>query len=106
MAIRSPLALAVLTFAVACQVPSPESGGARFVDAKVLASGDDYADVEVLTSVTLRHVPAADAAARLEPKLPAGVRVGRVGNTEQLLIQGPGRAVAASIATLAAIDVR
>jgi hypothetical protein len=71
-----------------------------------LTSGDGYSDVEVLTSVAPQHISAADAEARLQTNLPEGVRVSRVGETQQLLIQGPGHAVTESIKELERIDVR
>jgi len=83
-----------------------DSSGARYVDAAALTSGDEYSDVQVLTSVALRHVSAADAEARLQASLPEGVRVSRVGESKQLLIQGRGQAVTESIKELERIDVR
>ncbi|MCK5943231.1 MAG: hypothetical protein KAI24_14725 [Planctomycetes bacterium] len=73
-----------------------------------MASGDEYADQQVLTSVAVQHVAVADAdaEARLRARLPEGVLVSRVGATEKILIQGRGQAVQESIRQLASIDVR
>ena len=108
---RLPLSFTLLAVIAACsQMPPrpPDSGtpAARYVDVTVLTSGDEYSDVQVLTSVALQNISAADAEARLQATLPEGVRVGRVGGIEQLLIQGPGHAVRESIKELKRIDVR
>lgn len=105
------LSLPLLAGIAACSHMPPrpsdgDSSGARYVEAAALTSGDGYSDVEVLTSVALRHVPAADAEARLQASLPEGVRVSRVGESEQLLIQGRGQAVTESLKQLERIDVR
>lgn len=76
------------------------------MDATALTSSDEYSDVQVLTSVALRHVSAADAEARLRSQLPEGVRVSRVGESKELLIQGPGHSVTESIRQFEKIDVR
>ncbi len=80
--------------------------GVRFVEAAALTRGDEFADVQVLTSVALQHVSAADAEAWLQAKWPKGLRVSRVGEARQLLIQGSGQAVLQSIQELKKIDVR
>ena len=103
--------LTLLAAIVACrQLPTGASAsatdGARYVEATALTSGSEYADVQVLTAVALQHVSAADAEARLQGKLPEGVRVARSGEPNQLLIQGRGKAVTDSIKALAKIDVR
>lgn len=108
-----PLALSftLLTVIAACSQMPPrpadsDAPGARYVDAATLTSGGEYSDVQVLTSVALRHVSAADAEARLQANLPEGVRVSRVDGASQLLIQGRGQAVTESIKQLTRIDVR
>ena len=106
-----PLALVLLAIAASCrQMPARPSGmvasGPRYVEAAALASGDEYADQQVLTSVVVQHVAVADAEARLRARLPEGVLVSRVGATEKILIQGRGQAVQESIRRLASIDVR
>lgn len=103
--------ITLLAVCTACsQMPSrPSDGdspGARYVDAAALTSGAEYSNVQVLTSVPLRHVSAADAEARLQAKLPQDVRVSRVGEANQLLLQGRGQAVAESIKEIQRIDVR
>jgi hypothetical protein len=100
--------LAVITGCSQMPASLPDTGmpGARYVDATVLTRGDEHSDAQVLTSVTLRHISAADAEARLQANVPEGVRVSRVGEAEQLLIQGPGHAVRESIKELQRIDVR
>jgi hypothetical protein len=105
------LSFTLLAGIAACsQMPSrtPDSGtpDPRYVDVTALTSGDEYADVQVLTAVPLRQISAADAESRLQANLPEGVRVARIGATQQLLIQGPGRAVTESIKELQRIDVR
>jgi hypothetical protein len=103
--------LTLLAAITACrQMPTGESvsstDGARYVEATALTSGSEYADAQVVTAVALQHVSAADAEARLQGKLPEGVRVARSGESNQLLIQGSGKAVTESIKVLAKIDVR
>jgi hypothetical protein len=107
------LAASLTLFAVAAacsQLPTKpsdsDSSGARYVDAAALTSSNQYADVDVLTSVALEHVAAADAEVRLQAKLPEGVRVSRAGGAQALLIQGRGRAVQDSIKELERIDAR
>lgn len=105
------LSIALLALTAACrQMPSKsdeaEGSVARYVDAAALTSGGGSSHEQVLTSVALQHVSAADAEARLQAKLPEGVRVSRGADAKQLLIQGPGQAVRESIEELARIDVR
>ena len=83
-----------------------DSTGARYVDATVLTSGDEYSGVEVLTSVRLRHITAVDAEAGLRADLPEGVRISRAGQPQALLLQGPGHEVVEAIETLQKLDVR
>lgn len=106
-----PLSFTFLAVIAACsqmpsRTPDSDTPGARYVDAKVLTSGDQYSDVQVLTSVALRHLSAAEAEAKLQTNLPEGVRVSRVGEAQQLLIQGRGHAVTESIKELERIDAR
>lgn len=105
------LSIALLALTAACrQIPSKsddsEGSLARYVDSAALASAGGSSNDQVLTSVALQHVSAADAEARLQAKLPDGVRVSRGADPKQLLIQGPGQAVRESIQELARIDVR
>ena len=105
------LSFTLLAVIAACsQMPSrPSDGdasGVRYLDAAALTSGDEYSDAQVLTTVALQHVSAADAEARLQANLPEGVRVSRVGEANQLLIQGRGQAVTESIREIKRIDVR
>ena len=104
------LSFAMLAFTAACtQMPPRTSSGtpgARYVDSASLTNGDAYSDAQVLTSVPLLHVSAADAEARLRGCVPEGVRVSCIGQTKQLLIQGRGWAVTESIMELRKIDVR
>ena len=105
------LSLTLLALTAACkQMPSKpddaEGSVARYVDSAALANGGGSSNEQILTSVALQHVSAADAEARLQAKLPEGVRVSRGADAKQLLIQGPGQAVSESIKELARIDVR
>jgi hypothetical protein len=105
------LSFALLALTAACrQMPSKpadaDTSGARYVEAAALTSGAESSNEQVLTSVALQHVSAADAEVRLQAKLPEGVRVSRGTDARQLLIQGPGKAVTASIRELERIDVR
>ncbi|MFN6194595.1 MAG: hypothetical protein ACK58T_04325 [Phycisphaerae bacterium] len=103
--------LVLLAPTAACrQMPSkPDDAAgsvARYVDSAALARGGRTSNEQVLTSVALQHLSAADAEARLQAKLPEGVRTSRGADAKQLLIQGPGQAVSESIKELARIDVR
>lgn len=106
----TPCSILLFVVVAGSQMPpkpsDSDSSSVRYVDAAALTGGDGYSDVEVLTSVALQHVSAADAEARLRPKLPEGVRVSRVGAARALLIQGRGQAVTDSVKELAKIDSR
>ena len=82
-----------------------DSSQARYVDATTLTSGDEYFGVEVITSVPLHHITAVDAETRLREDLPQGVRVGHVGESKHLLIQGPAEDVVEAINLLRKLDV-
>jgi hypothetical protein len=83
-----------------------DSAEARYVDVTALTNSDEYAHVQVLTSVPLRHITAVDAEARLHATLPEGVRMGHVGQAKHLLLQGPGQGVVQAIKALEKLDVR
>lgn len=104
------LLTAVAAFAGCRQLPPPtpdsDSRQARYVAATTLTSGDEYAGVQVITAVPLRHITAVDAEARLRGQLPEGVTVGRTGQAKKLLLQGPGQAVVAAMKVLTELDVR
>ncbi|MCR9243745.1 MAG: hypothetical protein NXI31_01850 [bacterium] len=82
--------------------------GPRFVEPERLAAGDWVDENDVITTMRLRFVSAAAVQGRLEDaaRVPAGVRVAWVGDGSAMIVQGPGRDVAAVVADVQAFDVR
>jgi hypothetical protein len=105
------LVITLLAVLAACSQIPPQprhtgSSDARYVEATVLTSGDEYSLVQVITSVPLRHISAVDAETRLRASLPEGVLASRVGAAKKLLLQGPGHGVIEAIKALEKLDVR
>ena len=89
----------------------PQSSGAtattqaRYVEAAALTSSPSLNGGQVITVVRLRYITAAEAEASTRARLPAGVLIARIGESSQVVLQGPDHGVAAAIATIQRLDI-
>ena len=78
---------------------------AMYVPESELGARSKHDGVEVLTSILLRHITASAAEQHLRGRLPEGVRMGRPGQVNSILLQGPGPRVYDAVETLKKFDV-
>ncbi|MEO0478962.1 MAG: hypothetical protein AAF196_05730 [Planctomycetota bacterium] len=106
----SSIAFAAATL-TSCAVPEParsqaDGAEARYVEASSLLTSDEHRRTEVLTSVELHEISAEDVETLIQGELPANVRVARTGQSDALLLQGPGEQVVAAIEVVRRLDAR
>ena len=90
----------------------PQSSGAtattqaRYIEAATLSSSPSLNGDQVITVVKLRYITAAEAEASMRARLPSGVLIARIGESGQVVLQGPDHGVAAAIATIQRLDIK